>query len=182
VVALWSREDGSDVGIFAIQDTESRLISPPLIENLQRRDESFAPAGHFEDRPMTLAAPVLPKDFSEEIVRTAGYPTSPGNIEVITLQLCEMFMVKAQEFINTSNPAASSRFVEGRVAGRPMGIALLQDILTDLGSWGNHEFLPYIQELPVRCRAILLENVERSDTGVWSRMERGHSGAPEVGK
>jgi hypothetical protein len=68
-----------------------------------------------------------------------------------------MFVSNASDLIRTKDPNAADLFIKEH---RPLGIvslAVLQDTFDDLAQW-NFQVLPYIQGIPMRIRAMVLED------------------------
>lgn len=83
-----------------------------------------------------------------------------------------MFLIKAFEYISTEDPQLAERFVDQhRWDGEPFA-PFYRGVFEDLIAW-NPTVLPYIQQLPTRIRALLLEHVEVQGS-VWSELpDRG---------
>jgi hypothetical protein len=80
-----------------------------------------------------------------------------------------MFLIKAQEYIGSQDQRRAARFVEEHRPTPMNALDLPQLILDDLGAW-NPGVLPYVQELPYRVRAILLQRDE-AGRPAWSPYE-----------
>lgn len=89
-----------------------------------------------------------------------------------------LFLVQCQEFVSGREGArGAERFMrthqQWQQQGSPSLADLLQAPLRLLAEW-DPAVLPYVQDLPMRTRSILLE-VERAGNGgngVWSELER----------
>jgi hypothetical protein len=81
-----------------------------------------------------------------------------------------MFLIKAHEFISAKNPRAAERFIDDHSWSPGAGIGQSQSVLNDLAAW-NHSVLPYMQDLPARCRAIMLEAAAEGGT-FWADLDR----------
>jgi hypothetical protein len=74
-------------------------------------------------------------------------------------------LVKAYQFINSQNPRYAQAFVDEH-----RGMPDLQRILDDLGGW-NPGVLPYIQDLPLRLRGLMLEPELKKSSPFWQELE-----------
>ncbi|WP_322761934.1 hypothetical protein [Frankia sp. Cr2] len=164
-LALWPAPTGVTMGLFGIDGSGQSTI----IGHWKMRDASLLSTGTFEPGTLDLAAPRLSPKYPEEIVNAAGYPTTASNIERMTRQVATMVLGQAQNFIQSSDPRAAAAFVQDH--SHAGSVADLQSILDDLGGLDS-EVLPYIQNLPARVRAILLEHTGYGEGRIWDEFDR----------
>lgn len=163
LVTLWPIDGGSQAGLFELGGTGS---SSTIIGHWKARDRSLTSIGTVPGGSVALRAPEIPGDFAEHILRTAGYPPTPRNLTATEEMIAQQFLVKAHQFISSQSRPDADRFV---AAHRPAGE--LRTILNDLAAW-NPGVLPYIQDLPMRVRAIMLEPDMHSSSDFWAGLER----------
>jgi hypothetical protein len=176
LIAIWPAGTGSELGVFPLGSGDDRLESLPLIDDWAARDATLRSAGTYGPGLISLAPPQVTRGFTEELLTIAGYPHTPHNLARATRQLAIMFLVKAQELISAQDPRAAQRFARRHAADKFFGARpasppedYLNWILTDLASW-NPGFLPYIQELPVRLRAIMLNSLGKAP--FWNELQQ----------
>ena len=107
---------------------------------------------------------------AEEIVAAAGYPRTRQNIQIITRTAGSLFLGRADLLIEPERPGPVRRFVRRHARRQPVNEAALQRIIDDLGR-ADPTLLPYLQWLPVRTRAVMLEHIQDSET-FWGDLDR----------
>jgi hypothetical protein len=122
---------------------------------------------------VALTVPVLPADYLILTLQAAGYVAAPDNLWQLERHVAQLLRAKAHEiigsrdrgFVGSRDRGFAERFVATHENASP------QAVLDNLGSW-DPAVLPYIQDLPYRVRAILLERDQngRLNAAVWSRM------------
>lgn len=168
LVVLWGSEGGTEIGMFPLGAGDDRLTLP-MIGHWKGQDRSLSSTGSFPHGSIALQPPVLPPDFLEGTLSGAGFPVDRSTMAAARSRIVQMFLIKAQEFIGSQDQRLAARFVEEHRLTPMNAEALPQLILNDLGAW-NPGVLPYIQELPYRVRAILLERDPAGRPG-WSPYE-----------
>lgn len=167
-IAFWRDHGGTISGIFPLGGGDERL-SLPIIGHWKMRDGSLTSIGRFDAGQLALRPPVLPNGYFSDILDLAGFPATAENMDILRRQVASMFLIKAQQFIASKDARAAELFATEHRWSAAEGESMPQVILDDLGNW-NPGFLPYMQDLPYRVRAILLEDL--SDSGFWGRLRR----------
>ncbi|GAB3852530.1 hypothetical protein ACFPIJ_57885 [Dactylosporangium cerinum] len=162
-VAAWQGDSDTDFGLFMVGAAGARR-DLPIMAQWRAGDPTLAPVGTIPAKSIALTVPPVRPDFAEEIVRTAGFPVTPANVAAMRDIVIELLVIKAQEYISSQSRQLATDFaVRHRQSTDP------QTILRDLGDW-NGDVLPYIQDLPVRIRAIILR--PEGHDNVAARMPR----------
>lgn len=170
LAAFWPDHSDTECGLFPLGSGDERLSPLPIIGHWKQRDPSLTSIGVVPGGQITLAPPRVPDQFFDEILRTAGFPSTPHNIEAIGTKTGEMFLVKAHQFISLHDPQSADRFIQShKYNGGPLR-EFCQSVLDGLAAW-NPDVLPYLQDLPMRCRAIVLEVVDAPNS-MWNEFER----------
>jgi len=158
LAALWPAGAGTVIGVFRLGTEEERLreLHESIVNDWRSQDPSLSPAGLFDSGLIALAPPVLPANFLDEILLTYGFSPTPNNLAALAELLSEMFVSKASDFIGTQDRVTADRFIREHRPRGVISLAFLQATLNDVAQW-NSQVLPYIQELPMRCRAIILD-------------------------
>jgi hypothetical protein len=158
LAAFWPMTQGAVIGLFRLGSSEERLheLSASILSDWKSQDPSLVSAGLFDSGMIALAPPVLPADFLDEILTTYGFSPTPKNLAALANLILQMFVMKASEFIGSKDRRAADIFINDHVPRGVISLALLQATLDDLARW-NYQVLPYIQELPMRVRAIVLD-------------------------
>lgn len=172
LATFWAGDGATEWGLFPLGGGDDRLVELPLIGNWKMRDRTLSSAGTLPAGMIVLAPPVITEGYLDELLHAGGAAATPRNRAELGLQLAQMLLIKAQEFISSKDPAAASRFVDRhRLAGQSPE-RLMQGILDDLAA-AYFGTLPYIQDLPDRFAALLLEPGPDGDPApIWSRLER----------
>lgn len=171
LVAFWPDRNGTECGLFPLGSGDERLSAMPIIGHWKQRDASLTSIGVVPGGQITLAPPHVPDQFFDEILRTAGFPSTPGNIEKIRTKIGDMFLLKAHQFISSDDPGSADRFVQSHRYAGNSSREFCQSMLDDLAALYPN-LLPYIQDLPMRCRAIVLEAVDYPSGSMWEEYER----------
>jgi hypothetical protein len=155
---------GSEIGLFPLGVGDDRLMMP-IVGHWKQRDSSLSSVGMYPGNTVLLGPPRVPMDIAETTLAMAGRPLTPQGISVLHDEFFRMFLIKAHEFISSrENATQTSQILDSvkRAADMAQPIAALQSVLDTLAAW-NSGVIPYISDLPWRCRAILLESVEAGD-------------------
>lgn len=158
LAAFWPMAQGTVIGLFRLGSSEGRVDDLPasIVSDWKSQDPSLISAGLFDPGLIALAPPVLPADFLDEILTTYGFSPTPKNLAAVADLILQMFVMKASEFIGSTDRRAADIFIEEHVPRGTISLALLQAALDDLARW-SFAVLPYMQDLPWRVRAIVLD-------------------------
>ncbi|MER6815235.1 hypothetical protein ABT299_38715 [Spirillospora sp. NPDC000708] len=162
--AFWKTPAGTESGLFPLGAGPDRLNRMKLPGMWKRRDPSLASIGTLPPGIVGLTAPRLSPTYLEDIVRTAGFQPSEGNLAVLHEHVRTLFLIKASQFIGMRQRAAAERFADAHED------ASAQQVLDGLAST-LPVVTPYIQALPDRVRGLLLESVDEAQNP-WRRMHR----------
>lgn len=169
--ALWPDRGGTTIGLFPLGVGDERLLALPIIGHLKQRDPSLTSIGVIPSDQIILMPPRVPDLFVEEILKTAGFPSTPFNVEAVGTTIGQMFLAKAHQLIATKDPRAANHFVQSHVyAGGPIR-EFCQGLLDALATW-DPVVLLYIQDLPMRVRALSLEVIDKSGSIGGRELER----------
>lgn len=170
LAAFWPVGDGSELALFPLGSGDERLQGMAIIGNWKRFDGSLSSIGVVPGGTITLAAPLLPDDYLEEIVAAAGFPVAPRNVLLIGEKVAQSFLIKAIQFLSTESDAAAARFQRTHVFDGGEIDEFCQSLLDDLVA-SHPGMLPYVQDLPARVRAILLDAVDAPGS-FWEQLSR----------
>ena len=173
LVALWPARRGSLIGLFPLTggDEQADRLDSSMLAPWRRHDTSLSgTVAGLEAGLIRLAPPVLAAGYAEEIVSAAGYRATRRNTQVVMRTAGSLFLARAQQFIEHREPRMARRFVRDHPLPQPMSAATLQEIVNDLARW-NPGVLPYLQWMPVRTRAIMLERCQDRET-FWGGLDR----------
>lgn len=171
-VAFWPSQTGTECALFPLGSGDERLMAMPIIGQWKQRDPTLTSIGLVPQGLLMVASPRLPDRYLNEILETAAFPASPRNLTTLGLKIAEMFGIKGWEFINAKDPRGAEAFIHNHAYdGRPVQ-SHCKSILNDIASWRNGALLPYIQDLPMRCRAFLLERLDDAESSFWNEFER----------
>jgi hypothetical protein len=170
LVALWPAASGTELGLFPLGSGDDRLQALPLIGHWKQRDPSLTSIGVVPGGSVTLRPPRLPDDFLHGLLVGGGRPATERNLELAAHKMNEQFVIKAFQFIGSKDQRAADRFIDAHAWRPGSGIAGLQAVLDDLAA-PFPVVLPYMQDLPMRARAILLEYVD-SGNSFWESLDR----------
>jgi hypothetical protein len=142
----------------------------------KQRDRSLTSVGSWPSGTVWLTPPPIDESLVYGTLRAAGYPVTPGNVAKMAQQFTMLFLVKCQEFVSSREGArGAERFMtihqQWQQQGSPSLADLLQAPLRLLAEW-EPAVLPYVQDLPMRIRSILLEPAADGHGSSWSELER----------
>ena len=153
LAAFWPATPGTTVGIFPLLPENISLI----VDAWRTSDASLSPAGVVAAGKMTLTAPPITEAYLVDILDRAGLDRRPEHVRAVGLRVAEMFLIKALQFVGAQDEQAVDPFAKAhRYDGEPPA-AYCQRILDDLVA-RNPDVVPYIQGLPMRMGALLLED------------------------
>ena len=172
LVALWPDGGGSRIGLVPLDggDRQGDMESAMLAAWRQRDPSLARVAGGLEAGLLRLVPPLLPAGYAEEIVAAAGYRPTRRNTQIITRTARDVLLGRAQLFIDQREPRAARRFVRRHSLRQPVNDADLQQIIDDLAR-SEPGLLPYLQWLPVRTRAMMLE-LSQDPLSFWGDLDR----------
>ena len=172
LVALWPDPRGCRIGLVPLGgDQRSGELECSVLVAWRLRDLSLSrPAAGLAAGLIRLVPPVLPSGWVAEIVSAAGYPPTRRNIQIAARAAGSLFLGRAELFTEHREPRAARRFVRRHSRRQPMNEAALQEIIDDLAGT-DPGVVPYLQWLPVRARALMLEHVQDRGT-FWGDLDR----------
>jgi hypothetical protein len=152
LVAFWPTAIGTTLGIFPLGPESTS----PIVAAWRASDPTLSPSGGIAAGKLTLTAPRITEAYLVDILDRAGIEPRPEHLRAVGLQIAELFLIKALQFVGAQDKRAVARFAEAhRYDGEPPP-AFCERILEDLAAH-DADVLPYIQELPMRIGALLLE-------------------------
>ena len=171
LVALWPDSRGCRIGLLPLGADQAGGLECSLLTAWRQRDISLSrPTGDLAAGLITLIPPVLPPGWVAEIVSAAGYRPTRRNTQIAARAAGSLFLGRAELFIEHRKPRAARRFVRRHSRRQPTNEAALQEIIDDLARL-DPGVLPYLQWLPVRTRAMMLELVQDRGT-FWGDLDR----------
>jgi hypothetical protein len=173
LVALWPEAGGSRIGLVPLsgKDQQPGEMESAMLAAWRQHDTSLSrPAGGLRAGLIRLVPPLLPAGYAEEIVAAAGYRPTRRNTRIVMRTAASLFLGRAQLFIEDREPHTARRFVRRHSLRQPVNEAGLQGILDDLAHT-DPQLLPYLQWLPVRTRAMMLEFCHDRST-FWGDLDR----------
>lgn len=169
LLALWPHGEGTTLAVVPLGNADGNG-DRVLVEDWQRKMPMLKDAGTLQKGSLGLGAPKTPDDYVGSTLDAGGRSRTPFNTKLITEELMKMMLIKASSFINhTEGQVAARRFVdEHRAAG---GQPDLDSVLADLAVRGRrHGYLPHIQPVPWRTRAVLLD-VAPEPGSIWEKCD-----------
>lgn len=159
VAVYWPTASGSELGLFPLGDGDARLQAIPLPGHLKQVDPSLSSIGLLPGGVVGLHPPQIPDDYVTGTVVAAGFPLTDANVAAAGIKLAELTMVKSVQLVSTKGDRAVDRFTSAHAYGGGSIVAYLQEVVDGLAAV-DPGFTPYIQQLPVRMRALFLERAE----------------------
>lgn len=167
VITFRTLETNVEIGMFPLGSGDDRLQDMPIIGHWKQRDPSLSSTGTFPGRLITLAPPMVEEDYCAELIGQRNFPPTDHNLFVAWSIVCQMFLLKSMQFIQSQDRRSADIFV-ARHKSSPAGSALAQQILDELAE-ANYGILPYMQDIPMRIRALLLSSESGSP---WDELQR----------
>ena len=162
---------GTEAGIFPLGAGNLAVA-----DHWKQQDRTLTPVGAWTSGTVCLTPPLIDESLVHGTLHAAGYPVTSTNVAKMARQFTMLFLVKCQEFVSSrEGTRGAERFMtthqRWQQQGSPSLADLLQAPLRLLAEW-EPAVLPYVQDLPVRIRSMLLERAGDGDGGVWSELER----------
>ena len=132
----------------------------PLIGHWSQRDGSLTSIGQVE-AGLAISAPPVPDHYVEELVERLGLPVDQENWTKAAAELRQMFVLKAVTFVQQESQSVANQFIDDHKEV-PLGVDGLRLILGSLSRWKTG-VIPYIQDIPPRVRALIIEAGSLSD-------------------
>lgn len=172
LVALWPGSGGCRIGLIPLGgDQDAGGLERSMLTAWRLHDPSLSrPAGGLAAGVIRLVPPVLPPGWLAEIVSAAGYRPTRRNTRIVARAAGSLFLGRAELFIGDRQPRAARRFARRHSRRQPKDEAALQTIIDGLAR-SRPGLLPYLQWLPVRTRAIMLEQTQDRGT-FWGILDR----------
>ncbi len=174
LAAFWPGTTGTKFSLIPLGDGLERLSLMPIIGHWKQKDRSLTSVGHSPSGAMSLTVPPISDKLFSETLDMAGFPPTPSNIQILGLQFGEMFLVKSYEYISSESSQLADHFTQAHDYNGGPVVVDCQTILNDLAAW-NPQVVPYIQDLPMRIRAILLEPPAEGGAPlatIWDKLAR----------
>lgn len=167
LVTLRATGSGTELGVFPLGSGDDRLVRP-IFGHWKQRDSSLTSTGTWPAGLVTLAPPPVPEDYVAELIGRRGFPATEANLSLGWIHICQGFVLKASQFVEgaTKSHPAALRFIDEHRSDCP-DRALAQRILADL-ALVDYGILPYMQDLPMRIRALLLSS---EDAPLWGEFQ-----------
>lgn len=163
---------GTQAGLFPLGSGDARL-NLPVVGHWKMRDNSLTSTGTWPAATVRLTPPPVTDDLVDSTLAAAGYPVTPANRQRLAAMMFDMFLTKSWEFIRgQSGEGVAKRFIDAQrqAANWDSLTGPIRAALQALAEW-NTGVLPYVQDLPYRVRALLIE-AARTRAGVWENMDR----------
>ncbi|MGQ0631640.1 MAG: hypothetical protein ACT4P1_11390 [Sporichthyaceae bacterium] len=177
---LWRAPHGCEIGVFPLGVGDDRL-QIPFIGHLKQVDSSLSSIGLVPRGSVSLRPPPVPDDFVIQLLAIARYPVTQENCAIIAQQFYMQTRLKAHQFISgKAGDSVGQRYLD-RWATAEFDATMTEPVravLRDLASW-DPGILPYIQDIPLRMRAIMLEAQDHKGT-FWDDLVVGHPTGPAV--
>lgn len=163
---------GTQAGLFPLGSGDARLTLP-VVGHWKTRDNSLSSTGTWPGATVWLTPPPISDQLVDSTLIAAGYPVTLANRQRLAVMMFDMFLTKCWEFIRgQSGEGVAGRFVDAqrRAADWSSLTWPIHAALQALAEW-NTGVLPYIQDLPYRVHALLMETA-KARAGVWADMDR----------
>lgn len=164
-VALWGASDGVRVGVYPLGSGDDRLSILPIIGNWKMRDRSLVSMGTLPTGELGLIAPRVPADYLDGTLEAAGWPVTQTNRDLLGVYMAEMLLLKTMQFDGNGDPGRAQEFASRHRYDGGAVLPFMQATLDDLAA-RQPGALPYIQDIPLRVRALVLERVPEAT--IWS--------------
>ena len=169
-ISFRSTTSGCEVGLFPLGAGDERL-NLPLVGLIKQRVPSLSSVGLFPAGTLAITRPTIRPDTLETTLTAAGRQYNASNEALIAEVFINMVKTKVLQFIEAlSGPHAASELARSWTssAGEDSSIAGAQKVL-DAGAVQCPAMIPYIQDLPLRVRAVMLTSVNESGS-FWARI------------
>lgn len=163
IVSLRGVHAETDVGLYPLGDGDERLSAPGLtaLAGFLRGSAArrVAPAG-----TIALGPPPIPADLLEEMLRAARRPPTAANVDAVGRMFVTQVKLKASQFVqNSAGHDRAMAYLDRWALLRGDHLEVARGVLADLCGW-DATVIPYVQDIPLRMRAIMLHAVDRPGT------------------
>jgi hypothetical protein len=169
---LAATADGTDAGVFPLGSGDDRLSPLSVVGHWKQRDPPLSSVGTWPHATVLLGPPPIDDSLIDSTLSAAGFPATARNRFLLAEQFQIMFRLKCFEYVNGMKGEAASRLFDAAYERRRDSTtmsgpfrSLLQLLAETLPG-----VQPYIQDLPVRIRAMMLEMDDPAP--LWSEMEQ----------
>jgi len=173
LITLGAAADGTtEAGIFPLGSDDGQQRHP-VVDHWKVRDSSLTSAGTWPAGSAWLTRPPITDGFIDSMLATAGYPATHSNQLRIADLVFRMMLTKCDEFIQVrQSKAVARRFSEAQLARTDWSsspVRPLRALMQALAEWDT-DFLPYMQDVPPRMRAVALAatTIPRS---IWHELD-----------
>lgn len=177
-------EGGTQIGIFPLGTGDQRLTPMPITGHWKQRDASLTSTGTIPAEQLIVLPPPAPENLADDILTTSGYAFTFDNVLAVMMNCRRLILFIAHQFIASEDPRRADQFVKShsdsdiddidrsvRGNGGNAERDYYQNVLDDLGRW-NPVVLFYIQDLPMKVRAITLTAIVTTGTIGGTTLER----------
>lgn len=169
LITLAPVQGATEIGIFALEEQPLSVVG-----HWKGRDQSLTSTGRWPARTVELAPPPVSDEIVASTLTANGFPATSRNLRAMGGHLFNQFLAKAYTFVNGQDgEEAAKRFIaaQRRRADYSSLAGPLRSTMQALGEW-NNQVLPYIQDLPLRVRALLLDFADGSGNGgIWAELD-----------
>ena len=171
LVAFTPGDSGSSMALHQVGSHVEDLRTFSILGPWKQRDPSLTSVGTAPGGVLGLAPPPITEELLASTAAFGGFPATAHNSEVIASQMAVLFLLKARQAPGLTDPRAFQAF-ETRQARQPgeSGLAVARRVLDALCQ-ASPNSLPYLQDLPLRVRAIMCESHLGGSTAMWGDLE-----------
>ena len=176
LITLGETADGTtDAGIFSLGEGGDQ-VRRPVIGDWSARDVSVTTVGIWPASTAWLTRPPIGDRYIDDILASAGYPATPRNQLRIADLVFRMMLVKCEEFIQARQSQAVAReFAKTQQVQADWSSSLVgphRALLQAVAEW-DADFLPYLQDVPLRMRLVALDAAARkhSKQEIWHELD-----------
>lgn len=170
-ISFRTTTSGCEVGLFPLGAGDDRL-NLPLVGLIKQRVPSLSSLGLFPSGTLAITSPAIRPDTFQSTLTAAGRQNSASNEALIAEVFTNMVKTKVLQFAEAlSGPHTASEIARGVNSSQDAeaSIAGAQKIL-HAGAEQCPAMIPYIQDLPLRVRAVMLASM--NDLGsFWARID-----------
>lgn len=169
VLTLKNLGGETEAGLFPLGATDQTLGTPPLVGPWKMAESSLSSVGRYPGGSLTLRPPEVDSEYFAELLELGGFPATPQNVATLAATITEQFLIKAGQFVQMkAGPRGAEEFIARNAWNGE--IAHPGQVLYNLCEF-DAGIIPYLQDLPERCKGILLESEGGVRRGViWSRL------------
>lgn len=157
---------GTSVGLFPLSMGDEQF----LVSAWKQLDSSLSSMGRLPAGLISLDSPPVDPGIVAEMLAKEGRPASSHNLAVVGDMFTRQIVLKLYQFLESEDPRAARAFADRHQPRSDGSVDVAQKALEEFAAMMPRA-LPYMQDITMRIRAIMLQSHEGQGT-FWDDVHR----------